>query len=349
MHKPIFFVLLAAAAVCIVRDAVALSEPTIDSITFTGNLPVSEDDLLRGSGLHHGVSIFMVSSNQVRDAVRSNMISQGYLDCTVSVSWPRWGSESYDVEITVFPGRQSLRGSLFLYGDNLLSSDQLEELFPASPGEPVSPSDTASFKLAVLGRYSALGYLRASAEIELERFLSDSSDNRRDVTVILDRGDICYLGGITVEGNSSVREKVILREFDLAPGDPMNMDKMRSGLSSLYGLGLFDGVQIEYSGIVQGEDTIDVVLSVAEMDYIEIDLASGYISPEAVFGSAYWIQPNIMGNNQLLKLGGVYTRYISKNNSGNEFEPQVVYEEPWFLSTRWRSQIKLDYYYLQRD
>ncbi len=349
MHKTILLVLLVSIAVLTAQDACALSEPTIDRITFTGNLPVSQSALLRGSGLHEGVSIFLVSSNQVRDAVTANMMSQGYMNCAVSVTWPRWGSETYEVKIDVIPGPRSLRGNLSLYGDSLLSPVQLEELFPVSYGEAVSPSDTSSFKRLVLGRYSSLGYLRASAEVELERFSQDSTDLHRDVTIILERGSICYLGSLTVSGNQKVRDQVVLREFDISSGDPLNMDEMRSGLSSLYGLGLFSGVQIDYAGLSQGLDTINVTVSVTEQDYIEVDMASGYISPEAVFGSAYWTQPNIMGNNQILKIGGIYTRYITRGNSGNEFEPQVVYEEPWFLSTRWRSQLKLDYYYLQRN
>ena len=349
MHKTILLFLLVSIAVVTAQDACALSEPTIDRITFTGNLPVSQGALLRGSGLHEGVSIFLVSSNQVRDAVTSNMMSLGYMNCSVAVIWPRWGSETYEVEIDVIPGPRSLRGNLFLYGDSLLSPVQLEALFPVSYGEAVSPSDTSSFKRLILGRYSALGYLRASAEVELERFQSDSTDLHRDVTVIIERGDICYLGTLSIEGNIKVRDIVVSREFDISPGDPLNMDEMRSGLASLYGLGLFSGVNIGYTGLSEGLDTIDVVISVTEQDYIEVDMASGYISPEAVFGSVYWTQPNVMGNNQIIKIGGIYTRYITSGDSGNEFEPQVVYEEPWFLSTRWRSQLKLDYYYLQRD
>lgn len=349
MHKSIItFGLLIAVLVLTAPEARAVSEPTIDRITFTGNQSISPGALLRGSGLHEGVSIFLVSSNQVRDAVRANMKSRGYLDCAVTVNWPRWGSESYEVGIDINPGPRTLRGELHIYGDSLLTAGQLERLFPVDYGEPVSPSDTTAFKLGVLARYSSLGYLRATAEVELERFPSDSADHHRDVTIILDRGEVCYFGGISVEGNDKVRREVVIREFDLIPGEPLNMDAVRSGLGSLYGLDLFSGIQVEYNGLAQGLDTIHVVVSVREKDYITVNAASGYISPEAIFGSVFWQQPNIMGNNQRLRLGGVYTRYTSSDNSGNEYEPQVVYEEPWFLSTRWSAQLKLDYFHLQR-
>ncbi len=346
MNKPIVF---AAFVFLLAIDAYSLSEPTIDSIVFTGNLPVSSGSLLRGSGLHQGVSIFMVSSIQVRDAVTANLMDRGYLNCSVNVIWPRWGSEYYDVEIVVQSGPITTRGDLLIQGESVLSLAQLEELFPADYGEPVSPSDIASFRSAVLGRCSSMGYLYADALVELESFPADSSDHHRDISIVLNSGEICYLDDISIAGNQKVRSEVILREFDLSRGDPLNMDEVRRGLSSLYGLGLFSGIQIDYPGFAEERDTLDVLISVTEKDYINVDLASGYISPEAVFGSAYWTQPNVMGNNQLLRLGCIYTRYISADNSGNEFEPQVVYEEPWFLSTRWRSQLKLDYYYLQRD
>ncbi|MCK5786343.1 MAG: BamA/TamA family outer membrane protein [Candidatus Sabulitectum sp.] len=325
-----------------------MSEPTIDTVTFTSNLPVSDRDLLQGSGLHKGVSIFMVSSNQVRDAVASNLRAQGYLDCDVSVDWPLWGVESYEVKINVLPGRQSLRGGFIFLGDTTLTISGIIDMCPMNFGSPVSPSDTASFTGSILNSYSDLGYLRAEVTLELEPFSPDTSDDYRGFQLTLSRGSMCYLGDITVTGLNTVRQTVVTREFRLSQGDPLNMAKMREGLSKIYSLGLFSRVQIDYNGLSEGRDTIDVVVNVTEQDYLEIELASGYISPEAVFGSAYWKHPNIMGNNQRLRLGGIYTRYIAGDNSGNEIKPQIVYEEPWFLSSRWTSQLKLDYYYLQR-
>ncbi|HPJ27389.1 MAG TPA: BamA/TamA family outer membrane protein [Candidatus Sabulitectum sp.] len=349
MHRPTLLLLATAAVFLQAGTALALSEPTIDRITFTGNLPASESALLRGSGLHEGVSIFMVTSLQVREAVRANLKSIGFLDGAVEVVWPRWGSETYEVVIGVEAGSRTTRGAISIQGDSLFSREEIENLFPVDQGEPVSPADTAYFRRAVLGRYSARGYLRATATVALADFPPDTSDHDRGIAISIQRGDLCYFGGITVQGNQKVRDEVVIREFDLTVGEPMNLDKMREGLTSLYGLGLFSGVQIDYPGLEEGRDTIQAVVSVTEQDYVVVDLASGYISPEAVFGSVFWTQPNIMGNNQKLQIGGMYTRYISGDNSGNEFEPQAVYEEPWFLSTRWHSQLKLDYYYLQRD
>jgi len=326
----------------------ALSEPTIETVTFSGNLPVSEEQLLRGSGLHEGVSIFLVSANQVRDAVAANMRSLGYLDCLVNIDWPRWESENYEVTVNVIPGRQSLRGDLVLSGDSSFSLPEFIELCPIAPDAPISPADTTMLTMILLNRYASMGYLRAEAKLEMEPFDSDSADNRRNIHVTVSQGARCFLGSIRVTGLAKIRNQVVLREFDISSGDPLNMDKMREGISALYSLGLFSNVQIDYIGLADGRDTIDAVVNVTEQDYIQIEVASGYISPEAVFGSIFWTQPNIMGNNQTLKLGGTYTRYIAGNNSGNEFEPQIIYGEPWFLSTRWSAQLLVDYYYLQR-
>lgn len=327
----------------------ALSEPTIDTVTFSGNLPLSDKSLLKGSGLHDGVSIFLVSSNQVRNAVASNLRAHGYLNCSVSVEWPRWGGEVYEVKINAIAGRQSIRGGLIFLGDTTLSILEMTELCPMNYGSPVTPTDTASFTSVILRSYTNLGYLRADVDLELGSFVEDSTDDHRSIQLTLESGSVCYLGGITVTGLESVRDKVVLREFDIPPGSPLNMKKMREGLSSVYSLGLFSNVQIYYNGLADGRDTIHVVVDVTEQDYIEIGMSGGYISPGAVFGSVFWKHPNIMGNNQVLKLGGAYARYVSSDDSGNEFETQIVYEEPWFISSRWRAQLKADYYYMQRD
>ncbi len=326
----------------------ALSEPTIDRISFEGNLPCSEKALLRGSGLREGVSIFMVSSRQVRDAAVFNMMNLGFLACSVQVDWPDWGEELYEVTVHVQPGRRSLRGGLSFSGDSTFAERDLAELCPVEFGDPVAPSDTAGYRRRILEEYSSLGYLRASVQINLQDFESDTSDFR-ELEISTASGDVCYLGSITVNGLSQVRREVVSREFDLAEGDPLNMDKMRKGLLSLYTLGLFSRVQISYHGLAEGSDTIDVQVNIVENDYKKVELAGGYIAPEALLGSVWWTQPNIMGNNQSLKMGGIYVRYIDSDNSGNEYMPMIIYEEPWFLSTRWSSQLKLGYYHLQQD
>jgi hypothetical protein len=207
----------AVLALCL--SARAVTEPTIDLITFTGNPPAGEGALLRGSGLRRGVSIFLVSQRQVADAVVANLMSRGYLDCSVSVIWPRWGSETYEVVIHVDPGVLSLRGRLLFSGDSTFSTDELARLCPIEFGEPIAPSDTASFALSIRNRYASRGYLNTEVGFILSQPSDTLAEVHRDLNVNIQSNHRYYLGGITVSGLEKVREAVVVREFDISPGN----------------------------------------------------------------------------------------------------------------------------------
>jgi outer membrane protein assembly factor BamA len=52
-----------------------------------------------------------------------------------------------------------------------------------------------------------------------------------------------------------------------------------------------------------------------------------------------------MGNNQRLTIGFYAMEYIG-SREGRQLEPQIIYEEPWLFSSRWKWQLKLGYLYL---
>ncbi len=331
-------------------EASELTESSIDSVAVTGNLPCSTGDILRGTGLKEGASLLTISRGQVLKIVQSNLNGMGYLEATVFIEWPSWDADTAVVTVEVEASRQSLRGALVFRGVTLFPASQLADLYPALPGEVLTPSDTLVFKNAVRKLYGERGYSLASVGLSLLSFDSpgpDSIPSTRGIDCIVDEGRQHFLGRITVTGLDRVRKKVVLREIGLQPGDSLNMNILRQSITNIYSLGLFYDVRFSYEGLEQGRDTIDLDVKVTESRYRSLDIAAGYLSPSAMFGSVIWTHPNIMGNNQILSLGIEYTRYFGSNH-GERIKPELSYEEPWFLSTRWRGRLAINYLYLDQ-
>ena len=322
------------------------TEPLVDSIYVCGEFPVSEHKLLSGTGLEEGVSLLRITPVQVRDGIIANLNDIGYLDAVVTVQWPLWDDETDIVRITIEAGVRSLLSGLVFNGAVVYTADSLAAVYPGAPGEPIIPADTISFKNAILDLYNERGYINSSISINLLGISeADSETGYRAVECNIDENEQIFLGDISVAGLETIRKTVITREILIQPGDSLNMELLRQSVSNIYGLGLFQDVRFAYSPVENDSSIVNLDISVSESRYKRVDLGTGYVSPSAMFGSVTWLHPNIMGNNQRLSIGMYMMEYFGSRD-GRMLKPEIVYEEPWFLSTRWKWQLKLGYLYL---
>jgi len=323
----------------------AFTEPVVDSVYVSGDLPVSEHKLLSGTGLRTGASLLSVTPDQVRDGIIVNLNNIGYLDAVAAVQWPLWDDENNIVRISVEAGRRSLLSGLVFSGLMLYSADSLATFYPGTPGEPITPGDTLSFRNSILDLYDERGYIHSSVNITLLSMIeTDEGSGYRAVGCSIDENEQAFLGNISVTGLETVRDKVITREILIQPGDSLNMELLRQSISNIYGLGLFQDVRFTYNPDENDSTIFSLDISVTESRYRRVDLGTGYVSPSAVFGSVTWLHPNIMGNNQRLTIGIHMVEFFG-SREGRKIEPEIVYEEPWFLSSRWKWQLRLGYLY----
>ncbi len=322
------------------------TEPVVDSIYVYGEFPVSEHKLLSGTGLEEGASLLRITPVQVRDGIIANLNDIGYLDAVVTVQWPLWDDETDMVRISVEAGVRSLLSGLVFNGAVVFTADSLASLYPGVPGEPITPVDTLSFKNSILDLYNERGYINSSISINLLSISEvDSETGYRAVECNIDENEQVFLGDVSVAGLETIRETVITREVLIQPGDSLNMELLRQSVSNIYGLGLFQDVRFTYNPIENDSSIVDLDISLSESRYKRVDLGTGYVSPSAMFGSVTWLHPNIMGNNQRLSIGMYMMEYFGSRD-GRMLKPEIIYEEPWFLSTRWKWQLKLGYLYL---
>lgn len=326
---------------------VGYTEPTIDSIFISCNLMLSEGDILHGTGLHEGIAQYQITSTDVRQTVLNNFRYRGYLEAEVQIVWPSWTDETGIVGIYIDSGNKSIIGPMVFSGNTIFPTGELVRLLEAEPGELLTPAVLAGFEQNILDSYRQRGYVRAIIDVSPSPFdstLPDSVVLNRGIEVRISENTQVRLGSIQIQGLETVRKKVVLREILLAPGDSLDMEILRETISSIYRLGLFYNVRFNYQGLEEGNDVVGLVVVLTERDYKTVDIGGGYLSPAAITAGITWRHPNIMGNNQRLIIDLKGTKYLS-GEGGQEYEPSITYEEPYFISTRWTARLSADYLY----
>ncbi len=95
------------------------------------------------------------------------------------------------------------------------------------------------------------------------------------------------------------QEYIITRELELQPGDVFNRDIVQRDLQRVFGLGLFEDVNVSLD---PGTDPtkVDVVVNVAERSTGSIAAGAGFSSASGLFGTVSYQQQNLGGRNQNL-------------------------------------------------
>ncbi|MBD2452975.1 BamA/TamA family outer membrane protein [Nostoc sp. FACHB-87] len=124
------------------------------------------------------------------------------------------------------------------------------------------------------------------------------------------------------------QEYIITREVELKPGQIFNRNTVQKDLQRVFGLGLFEDVNVSLD---PGTDPskVDVVINVAERSSGSIAAGAGISSASGLFGTVSYQQQNLNGRNQ--KLGAevqVGTR---------ELLFDLRYTDPWIAGDPYRT------------
>lgn len=128
---------------------------------------------------------------------------------------------------------------------------------------------------------------------------------------------------IVIEGNDKTKEKVIVREINIEPGDLFNFDMAKKSLQKIYNLGYFEDVSMKLEPGSE-EDTIVLVIKVIEKNTGKFGIGAGYNSEEGLMGFASYEEKNLFGGGQKVQ---------AKIELGGRTTYKVSFLEPWLAST----------------
>ncbi|MBE8999690.1 MULTISPECIES: BamA/TamA family outer membrane protein [unclassified Nostoc] len=124
------------------------------------------------------------------------------------------------------------------------------------------------------------------------------------------------------------QDYIITRELELKPGQTFNRNTVQKDLQRVYGLGLFEDVNVSLD---PGTDPskVDVVVNVAERSSGSIAAGAGISSASGLFGTVSYQQQNLNGRNQ--KLGA------EVQVGERELLFDVRYTDPWIAGDPYRT------------
>ncbi|MDR2377449.1 MAG: outer membrane protein assembly factor BamA [Puniceicoccales bacterium] len=169
----------------------------------------------------------------------------GYLDVRIDpeeVKFHYSPRGSLRITIPIQRGERYTIGSIALPTVELFSAEELQAVLGLVSGQAYAPSAVDAAQERIQDLYGSKGYLQT--EVSLSSALSDEESRRMDLKLEIEEGSPTSLRDIQVKGNTRTKNKVILRELSLAPGDPLDTVKMRISQQRLRNTHFFEEVQI---------------------------------------------------------------------------------------------------------
>jgi outer membrane protein insertion porin family len=231
--------------------------------------------------------------------------------------------DKVDVTLNISEGEPLVVSAVELAGFDVLDEDQRQSLLETLPLQPERPLDR---QLAVASRERALNELRDRGYAYATVTLTEQESGPRSRKVVLDAlpGALAYFGAIEINGQVSVSENVIRRQLTFAPGDVFTRREMRESQRKLYGLELFEFVNVESreDTTLQAPD-VPMRVTVAEGKHHKVNLGVGYGTEEQARARLRWDHLNFLGGARQAGFEGKW----SSLDRGVRLE----YREPFFL------------------
>jgi outer membrane protein insertion porin family len=265
------------------------------------------------------------------EQLRRFYFNRGYADFRVISSSANVDPETGNIAITfeVDEGERYAFGNIDI--DSTVSGVDPEELkrsVETRDGKTYSAKDVEDTLIAMSEKLAAKGFPFAEVTPVGNR---NFENNTIDVSYIVDQGQRAYVERIEIVGNTTTRDYVIRREFDLSEGDAFNQILIRRAQKRLEALDFFSRVEITTRPGSQ-PDRVIIVVQVADKPTGEFGIGVGYstgstdTSDKGVNFEGSISQRNFQGRGQAIRLavgGGVDSRTYN-----------VSFTEPYFLGYR---------------
>lgn len=222
---------------------------------------------------------------------------RGFPDARVTSFDVNLNDRQDEVEITVriSEGVPVVVSELQLTGFDVLEAGELDGLRRALPLQPDRPLDR---QLAIASRERALNALRDAgypyAEVQLAQ--EEAGPRRQRLVFRATPGPLAHFGPIEIVGESSVGEYVVRRKLTYEPGETFSRTRMRESQRNLYGLELFEFVNIETLEDRGRQPTeIPTRVTVAEGKHRKVNVGVGYGTEENGRARLRWEHVNFFG------------------------------------------------------
>jgi outer membrane protein assembly complex protein YaeT len=230
------------------------------------------------------------------------------------------------IALTVDEGEPIVVEAVEFSGFDTLPSEHVDRLKAGMPLREGAPRDRAAVQMTrerALDEFRDHGYPGAQVRVQERAGVAP-----RTVVVAYHAlpGNISYFGPIEIQGNTSVSDDVIRRRLVFRPGRLYRLSQMQESQRRLYGLELFEFVNVE--ALDRGPDTAEVPtrVTVTEGKHRRLNWGIGYGSEEKVRSEVNWRHVNFFGG---ARTAGVQARWSALDRG-----VRLNFQQPSFFSPR---------------
>jgi outer membrane protein insertion porin family len=166
------------------------------------------------------------------------------------------------VRFDIKEGQQLRVGTFNIVGNATFSRAVLAPHLNTTEGQPFSEYYVAQDRDTVLNYYFNRGFPDATFEATANP-ISGQSD-RMNVTFTVQEGKQVFVDQVLVSGLAHTKPRIVNRELQMAPGDPLSQIDMLKTQQKLYDLGIFNQVDVATQNPNGSEPTKNVLLDVQE-------------------------------------------------------------------------------------
>ena len=266
--------------------------------------------------------------------------NRGYLDFKVNeiVLTPKAGdAEFVNILFKVEEGEPYVVDQVTVSGNQVVDVKELASLLGLTSGEVFSTRNEQMTVRAMADLYDSKGY--TDAVIRPVRTVN-FQDKKVSVDFKVSEGRKFFVNDIVIIGNTATKNKVLLREMALQPGDPVAKHRIDISRQRLLGMGYFKKVEVEAVN-ADDLDTKDIHVKVEERpDRFNFRIGAGASDVNSFFGMAEISTDNFdianpgkwfYGGGQRLRLQGIY----GIDNAGFN----VDFIEPWLFDLPLRFEL----------
>jgi outer membrane protein insertion porin family len=286
--------------------------------------------------------------------LEAHYLRHGYMDVAIEKvdinvsdetywNWFRKRKRLAEIVIHINEGPQYFTGTVTINGNSTIETDEIQAVMKVKPGSVYSDMLLQDDHDAILSLYGERG--RVFSKVEYDRKLVTDPDrltktpNLYDVAMVIKESAEVTLREVITRGNTKTRDKVIIRQMELFPGDRIDTTKMKIAVQRLKNLNYFnDDVRITPEGTDNPEEA-NLVIDVTEKSTGEFNFGVGVSSVDSLVGNISLKQRNfdfrdlpkswrdVVGGNAFVGAGQTFAVEATGGQKRQRYN--ISFFEPW--------------------
>lgn len=267
---------------------------------------------------------------QDAESIRNLYLRDGFEQVSVE---PGFKKDDEGVNIaasfTIQEGPRTIVSETEIQGNDRVPRQELVQGLNLTPGGPFSEALLQEDHRIIESRYLERGFTDAKVEYAFERL----EGNRVKIIYTLSEGQAIRVDDIHIIGSQQTRNKVVSRNITFHEGDPLSQEQLLTSQQKLYGLGLFNRVDVVPVNVNQSDAYRPVIIRMEDSSPIILGYGGGYQDREGPRGTIEISHNNLFG---LARSISFRTRASVREQRG-----QITYKEPRLFNRNLDSYITL--------